>query len=720
VFPRVIWRGLRGFGDDYDVVLEVINGITFLTPFWLRKPRVALVHHVHRDHYVQEMGWKGRLPAFLLETAPLKWLYKDEQFLTISRGTAAELHGLGIENVEVSAPGVQIEAFGPGERAAEPTLLYLGRLKRYKRIETILEVVERIPDARLEIAGDGDHRKQLAKSIEKRGLGDRVTMHGQVSEELKRELYGSAWVNVTASAAEGWCLSATEAGASETPTAALRIGGLTDAVDDGKTGYLADDVDELTARVRELLEDRALRERMGQDARRLAESLDWEQTSQRTLESLERVRAEQAETVTVFQALRGSDTSKAAALATAQMGANFLALAFTIVFARLLGAADYGSLAALLSFFLILSVPGLGMQVLVAREVSTRVAMGDDAPAHGLHRWLGHVVIASIAITAAAVILRDPLAHLIGIPELPWGAVATVFTGCMWLLVSIERGALQGLRHYGMVGMSLLGEATGRLVFGLILVGAGLGVTGAFLGTALSLVAVAAVLFVPLEHELRRESDPKTPDRSLRELLMTGIISVTGLGLLMLLQNIDVLIVKHQASATAAGDYAAAAVAAKAVIWVAVGMGYYLLPETTRRTKLGEDARPILLRTLLLIAVVATPMLLIYAVAAEPVLNAVFKLPGGAVALPWLALAMTCLAVTYLAVQYLLALRRWHFLLLLAGAVVAEAALLWGIASDIREFSIVLAIIQSLLAITVGTLGFRRATARQAAAEAAA
>ena len=52
VFPRAAWAVRRGLGRDADVVLEVVNGITFLTPLWLRKPRVTLVHHIHRDHYV--------------------------------------------------------------------------------------------------------------------------------------------------------------------------------------------------------------------------------------------------------------------------------------------------------------------------------------------------------------------------------------------------------------------------------------------------------------------------------------------------------------------------------------------------------------------------------------------------------------------------------------------------------------------------------------------
>ena len=41
---------------DADVALEVINGISFLTPLWLRIPRVALIHHIHRAHYADDSG----------------------------------------------------------------------------------------------------------------------------------------------------------------------------------------------------------------------------------------------------------------------------------------------------------------------------------------------------------------------------------------------------------------------------------------------------------------------------------------------------------------------------------------------------------------------------------------------------------------------------------------------------------------------------------------
>ena len=66
-------------------------------------------------------------------------------------------------------------------------------------------------------------------------------MHGYVDHERKTELYGRAWVNMTASQSEGWSLAVIEAAMCATPTVALAVGGLTESVVDGETGLLARD-----------------------------------------------------------------------------------------------------------------------------------------------------------------------------------------------------------------------------------------------------------------------------------------------------------------------------------------------------------------------------------------------------------------------------------------------------------------------------------------------
>ena len=289
VFPRAILAQWRGLVPDPDVVLEVVNGITFLTPVWLRKPRVTLVHHVHRQHYVEEMGRKGKLAAWLLETLPLRHLYRSSRFLTISHATAADIawHGIPLEHIDVGYIGVESEAFGPGERAERPELLYLGRLKRYKRIEVVLDALEAVPEAMLHVAGDGDHREELEREIAERGLADRVVMHGFVSEEEKRRLLQRAWANLTASSAEGWALSVMEAAACGTPSVALGVGGLNESVADGETGLLAATSEEMAQRTAEVVRDAELRERLGRAALQRAREFTWDRTARETLAILE-------------------------------------------------------------------------------------------------------------------------------------------------------------------------------------------------------------------------------------------------------------------------------------------------------------------------------------------------------------------------------------------------------------------------------------------------
>jgi glycosyltransferase involved in cell wall biosynthesis/O-antigen/teichoic acid export membrane protein len=716
VFAHAAWAvRRRRVGADADIVVEVINGIAFFTPLWLRRPRVALVHHVHRRMYVVEHGRIGSLAAFLLETVPLRFLYRATPFLTISEAAKRDLVALGVpaDRIHVAYLGVEPVQFRQGERASEPTLLFLGRLKQYKRIEVVLDCLEAVPEARLEIAGDGNHRPALEAEIERRGLADRVVMHGHVDEDAKTELYARAWVSLTASSAEGWCLTVMEAAACGTPSAALRVGGLPESIVEGETGVLADSPQELASRVRELLRAPAERDRLGAAAEARARTFTWERTAGENLAVLQ----EQAgtEPQSLRRALGVSDTAKAAGLAAATMAANLISLLFTVVFARVLGTDGYGSLAALVSTFLILSVPGLALQVASARETALG-RLGEGRRLSATHtRWMRELAIGLVVLGVVGILLRDQLAALIGVPDDPWAAAAVLATGVAWLGLSIERGILVGLREYKVAGLSVIGEATGRLVLGLVLVGAGLGVTGAYIASPLSMLIVGSLLAVALRRRLG-PPDPRAPTRRFERLVAGAWAPVLGLTLLAVLQNIDVIIVKHRVGGDGAGAYAAAAVAAKVVIWVGIGLAFYLVPEAARRAQAGLNPRGVLGRALAIIALVAAPMLLIYAAVPALVLKLAFNVDytGADSALVVLGAAMTLLAVASLAVQYMLAIERYSFMWLLAVVAAIEPLLLSNAGTSLPGLAAVVLALQCIAA--SGMLALSLRAPRRAAA----
>jgi glycosyltransferase involved in cell wall biosynthesis len=312
VFPRAIWRQWRGLVPDPDVVLEVINGITFLTPLWLKTPRLVLIHHIHRRHYVAELGRFGAAAAFVLETAPLRWLYRDARFLCVSNATAEDIaaHGVGPEQIAVNYNGVELDAFHPGPKSPDPTLLFLGRLKRYKRIELLLDAMTSMPRGTLHIAGDGDYRPAVEEAIAARGLERRVQMHGAVDEPTKLRLLQRSWVHVTASECEGWGLTVAEAAACGTPTVAVSAGGLAESVLHGETGLLVEDADGMAEAVTALIADDARRRRLSEGGLERTRGLTWERTAQATLGAL---RDEFARRVPARRTLRRRLTTRAAA-----------------------------------------------------------------------------------------------------------------------------------------------------------------------------------------------------------------------------------------------------------------------------------------------------------------------------------------------------------------------------------------------------------------------
>jgi O-antigen/teichoic acid export membrane protein len=405
-----------------------------------------------------------------------------------------------------------------------------------------------------------------------------------------------------------------------------------------------------------------------------------------------------------------SDTGRAAGLAAAVIAGNILALAFTVVFARILGGSGYGSLAALVSAFIILMVPGQALQTTVAREVSTELAAGDPAAGAGVKRWLRRLVLAGFGVIVVSILARDLLAAAIGVHELPWAAAATLPTGVLWLILSVERGALQGFQEYKVVGASIAVEQACRLIFGIALVlmvtGDEAEITGAFIGTPAALLATGLWLVIPLRKHLPHLRHAR--EHPLRELIARAAVPVAALGLIAWLQDGQVIIVKHLASDDAAGDYAAAAVAAKAIMWVAIGLSLYLVPEAARRTHLGQSATGVLVRTLGIIAAIGVPMVLVYAVAGKPILRIAFELDGASEALPWLGLAMALLALTYLAAQYHLALHKVWFIVVLALAAAVQPVAMIGIGGDdLTAIALGLLGLNAALATVMVTLAFR-------------
>jgi glycosyltransferase involved in cell wall biosynthesis len=199
----------------------------------------------------------------------LRWRSAFDRLLTLSSATKARLEAEGVAPVEVIHNGVAERPMRPPLNAP-PTLAFAGRLVPGKGVDTLIRAYavlrQAVPDAQLMIAGQGDARPGLEALSRSLGIAEHIHWLGHIApDELERQ-FDRAWVQAVPSRwSEPFGNVATEAMMRGTAVVASRIGGLTEIVVDGETGFTTppDDVEALVTALRPLLSDRALAERMG-------------------------------------------------------------------------------------------------------------------------------------------------------------------------------------------------------------------------------------------------------------------------------------------------------------------------------------------------------------------------------------------------------------------------------------------------------------------------
>ncbi|MFI6273379.1 glycosyltransferase family 4 protein [Micromonospora zamorensis] len=287
--------GLAGFGPlrarslgRPDLIVDVCNGLPFLSPLWARCTVVILVHHVHREQWPVVLGALGARIGWWIESSVAPRIYRRCRYVTVSAATRDELALLGVDpgRVTVVYNGTPELTPDTAPRTPYPSLLVLCRLVPHKRVEIALETVAQLaaefPTLRLTVAGQGWWETQLRDLVDTLGISDRVHFAGFVAESEKHELLCSAWVALTPSLKEGWGLTIVEAGAVCTPTVAFRdAGGVTEAIVAGETGLLARDTADFVAQVRSLLADDIFRHDMGKAAQSHAAGFTWSASGNR-------------------------------------------------------------------------------------------------------------------------------------------------------------------------------------------------------------------------------------------------------------------------------------------------------------------------------------------------------------------------------------------------------------------------------------------------------
>lgn len=378
--------------------------------------------------------------------------------------------------------------------------------------------------------------------------------------------------------------------------------------------------------------------------------------------------------------------ARASVLLTSASAASIAAsYVFLLAAGRILGAEDYGALAALLGLLAVILLPAGALQMAVSREVSRRLARGDEAEAGAFARSaLRWALLATVPLVALALALAPPLAALLHINSV--AVVALAQSTLLTALVSpVAMGVLQGSeRFHALASLYLLPRVLQLGLLAAVTV-AGYRLGGAVFATVAATVVSTLVAVALVRDPLRRNW---TGRRSALGpfLRYLGPVAI-GLVGIALLTHIDILVVKARLSAPDAGAYAAASAFARVGFFLPATLLAVLFPRTAARHARGEATEDILGRSLLATAALSGLLALVYAAAGVGLVSTTFGpdfAEGGRVLAPF-ALATGLFSLANILVGYHLSRGETRYAWIVAAGVVVQIVALALVPTSLEE-----------------------------------
>jgi len=316
-------EGVLGFAQSESIAYDVIHSHYWLSGWAARELRAAwgipIVHMFHTlglmknqvagsaseletsrriDVETEIVGFADRLIAATpAEQCQLEWLYNADP-----------------DRISVISPGVDTQHFFPmpqraarerlGMSHAARTILFVGRIERLKGIDTLIRAIALIAHERPSwvqqvcvaiIGGDpttdeNAELERLKRMREELGLDDLITFLGARDQDQLRYYYNAASFVVMPSRYESFGMVALEAMACGRPVIASEVGGLAHLVRHGETGFHVPENDHvaLASTIACLLQDDALRVRLGRQAAEWAQNYAWPKVAEQLLNVFER------------------------------------------------------------------------------------------------------------------------------------------------------------------------------------------------------------------------------------------------------------------------------------------------------------------------------------------------------------------------------------------------------------------------------------------------
>jgi O-antigen/teichoic acid export membrane protein len=279
---------------------------------------------------------------------------------------------------------------------------------------------------------------------------------------------------------------------------------------------------------------------------------------------------------------------------------NFLNYLFQMSMARMLGPADYGVLAVLMSFVYIFGIPSEAVQTIITRyvgkfNVRKREGMIKDL----LLRSLRKGALFSLIFFAIFSVLAIFISMFLRIEF--WLIILTGVLIFYSFEIPILKGILQGKKKFAGLGLNLIAESLVKLLFSAGLVLIGLKVYGGILGILIGGLVGAIVAFIMIKKvfHAKRESEDF---RGIYRYNLPLIISITAI---VLLYSLDVIMAKGFFDAQTAGQYAFVSLIGKVILFSSLAVGKAMFPISSERFTVGKKTNDLFKKSLMITFIIS-------------------------------------------------------------------------------------------------------------------
>lgn len=365
---------------------------------------------------------------------------------------------------------------------------------------------------------------------------------------------------------------------------------------------------------------------------------------------------------------------------------NIFNYIFHLAMGRTLTPAEYGTLAALISFISIFGIITTTIAIVVTKFVSNYWAANSLSDITHILRGIYKKII-FIAIIGLILfwLSLSPISSFLNIQD-KFLLNITIIGVILGFFGAINGGALQGLQEFKIIALLGSGGSFLRLALSFLLVYFGFGLRGAVTGFFLSFFLPYILTFIPLKkYFFYKESDRKTDFGEVLKYSLPALIALGGLGIFI---SADIILVKHFFEESIVGRYAALSVIGRVIFFATASISMVMFPIIAAKYKKNEKYNLTFLISLFLVIFASLGALFFYFLIPKTLIKLFYSQESylaEAANLGLMGIFFAIYSVASLFINFFLSISKTKIVLFSMLASFIQVGLIWNFHANIRE-----------------------------------